>query len=71
MLSEVDISDINNLESTTVEATESTAYYDSSATEPEDSLPVEKYPTYLVFEPALMQLVIFAKVHLLPLKNGH
>ena len=42
VLSEVDISDINDLESTTVEATESTAYCDSSTTEPEDSLPVEK-----------------------------
>ena len=56
VLSEVDISDINDLESTTVDATESTAYYDSSTTEPEDPLPVEKQPTYLVFESALMLL---------------
>lgn len=56
-LPEADISDINDLEDT-VDATESTAYDEStcSTLEPDNPLPTEKQPTYLVFESALMLL---------------
>ena len=60
VVSDTDISDINDLEdeSTTVDATESTAYHESiiSTLEPDDSFPVEKQSTYLVFESALLLL---------------
>ena len=60
MVSDTDILDINDLEdeSTTVDATESTAYHESSIStiEPDDSFPVEKQSTYLVFESALLLL---------------
>ena len=55
----MDMSDINDLEddvNTTADATESTAYDSSSSTDLDDSLPVDKQPTYLVFESALMLL---------------
>ena len=59
-LSDADISDINDLEddvNTTVDATESTVYHDSSSsTDLDNSLPADKQPTYLVFESALMLL---------------
>lgn len=60
VVSDTDISDINDLEdeNTTVDATESTAYHESSIStiEPDDSFPVEKQSTYLVFESALLLL---------------
>ena len=61
-LSDTDISEINDLEddvntSTTVDATESTVYHDSSSTDLDDSLPADQQPTYLVFESALMLLL--------------
>ena len=55
----MDMSDINDLEddvNTTADATESTAYDSSSSTDLDNSLPVDKQPTYLVFESALMLL---------------
>ena len=60
-LSEADISDINDFDddvNTTVDATESTEYHDSSSsiTDLDNSLPAGKQPTYLVFESALMLL---------------
>ena len=60
-LSEADISDINDFDddvNTTVDATESTEYHDSSSsiTDLDNSLPADKQPTYLVFESALMLL---------------
>ena len=58
-LSDTDISEINDLEddvNTTVDATESTGYHDSSSTDLDNSLPADQQPTYLVFESALMLL---------------
>ena len=53
-------SDINDLEEdcTSVDTTESTAYYESSTSTivPDDSMPAEKQPKYLVFKSALLLL---------------
>ena len=77
VVSDTDISDINDLEdeNTTVDATESTAYHESSIStiEPDDSFPVEKQSTYLVFESAYcyyFQLVFSVEVYFVPLKSG-
>ena len=59
-VTDVDISDVSDLEddTTTVDATESTAYFESSTStmESDDSMPAEKRSTYLVFESALLIL---------------
>ena len=78
-VTDVDISDVSDLEddTTTVDATESTAYFESSTStmESDDSMPAEKQSTYLVFESAL--LILFSTcffcigAHFLPLKSGH
>ena len=77
VVSDTDISDINDLEdeSTTVDTTESTAYHESSIStiEPDDSFPVEKQSTYLVFEsalPLLFSTCFSVEVHFVPLKSG-